>query len=95
MKIKLTYSDVKQALESGFVSPLNSKKLNPAADLVRSLRSFRDAANPRTSAHHINNMLIGSPVIKITNKCPKTRSKQNVFINHVIREVNCRALKAL
>jgi hypothetical protein len=26
MKIKLTYSDVKQALKSGFVSPLNSVK---------------------------------------------------------------------
>ncbi len=90
MKIKLTYSDVKQALKSGFVSPLNSKALTPIMALVRSLASFRNADKPRVAAQHIDQLINDSGVIEIFKKAPKTRDSQNVFINYVIRELHCR-----
>ncbi len=89
MKIKLTYSDVKQALKSGFVSPLNSRTLTPIMSLVRSLSSFRNADKPRLAAEHIDQLIKDSGVIKIYKKTPKTRESQNVFINHVVRELHC------
>lgn len=91
MKIKLTYSDVKQALKSGFVSPLNSKVLTPIMTLVRSLSSFRNADKPRVAATHIDQLIEDSGVITIHKKSPKTRDGQNVFINYVIRELHARA----
>lgn len=91
MKIKLTYSDVKQALKAGFASPLNSKVLTPIMTLVRSLSSFRNADKPRAAAAHIDQLIQDSGVIAIHKKSPKMRDSQNVFINYVIRELNARS----
>ena len=85
MKTKITYSEVKAALEAGFVSPLNSEWKKAPLNLARSLLSFRDAAKPRVAAAHIDRLIKDSGVLpKWTAKSPKTAAKQNIFISLVV-----------
>ena len=81
MKTKITYSEVKAALEAGFVSPLNSEWKKAPLNLARSLLSFRDAAKPRVAAAHIDRLIKDSGVLpRWKSKAPRTAAQQNIFI---------------
>ena len=90
MKTKVTYSQVKQALLNGFVSPLNNSVMSASATLVKALQSFRDAAKPRIAAGHIDQLIAEQDVIAISKKAPKTAKQQNFFIGYLINEIRHR-----
>lgn len=87
MKITLTYLDVKEAIKNGFVSPLNSKELTPVAALIKSLASYRNAAQVRLAAEQIDQLISESGLVKTFKKTPKTAKKQNYFISYIINEL--------
>ena len=92
MKTKVSYSDVKSALKAGFISPLNSSVLTPAASLVRSLVSFRNAGKPRSASTHIDKLIKDSNVLPFwRGECPKTAFKQNAYIDYAIKEAQAQS----
>jgi len=90
MKIKLTYSQVKQALKNGYISPLNSFALNAAATLINALKSFRDAAKPRVAAGHLDELMAEQTVMPWTHKFWKHPIKQNWLIDYTINQIRHR-----
>ena len=87
MKIKLTYKQVKEALASGFVSPLNNMSKGKVLNLARSINSFIDAAKPRAAAKHVTDLINKSGLLGVV-KAPATKAKLNIFIRDTVIDLH-------
>ena len=89
VKSVFTYTEVKEALANGFVSPLHNSNKTEAAMLIDQLKSFINAEKPRAASVLINELMSKQTVIRALS-APKSSGKQNFFIKYVINEIRHR-----